>query len=688
MSMYASNNINWEKTPQKNRLKKITFPEGWIDFLYTGYRSDYPGDKRLSQIKIYNFKGDLIKEVRLSQKYVHTKDGTLGPLNLRMFLESVEIHNPTNVEQSELYSFEYNQPTKLPKRYSNEQDFLGYFNANASSEGETPQLYYYNNLDEEIKFVPFRLNSIRGSFSNIQGDYHLSSNSNSLYGLLNKVIYPTKGYTVYEYENDVFRVSKSKITAGTQIAGSARIKSQSIHNSNGDLINKVEYDYLNNEGYISTFPLLALLENYDYNPFKINTVLTYNIPKLGIELTQGSFVGYSKVRETYPISNIVKEYEYTTPKEYPAVRNEMEVIGNDTNNPNSIAMFNDIIKGIAPYFYNDSKNGRLKELKIYENNTLVKKLVNKYKLYRSNVIQRALNSEYNYRQGGFFVSYHSRSIFNQEFLALDTVHKTEYINNEPMSLEESYTYKKNSNALIPKYFPFISTKTIKTTLGEDKIYYSYPFANLYIIGSTPPYPTQLETENRLSKPYSIIHKKDGELITKEKLLYGTYNYNDGNTIFPERINISSVQKNLMNTVNNDIITIDDRDEYGNIITYHTPGNQYTTVIWGYNGNYPIVEIKNMKFQDLDLAKVNIIRAISNNTSNNTDSLINAILDLKGSLPSNTFLEYKIYKPLVGVFIKGDYNGKHTYYEYDSLNRLIKISDNDSNIIKEYEYNYE
>ncbi|KAA5535617.1 hypothetical protein [Paenimyroides baculatum] len=666
---------NWEKIPEKNRIKNIKFSEGKVEFIYAENRLDYAGDSRLSEIKIYNLHGNIIKHVQLNQIYYNTKDGTVGTINHRMFLESVVIKNLADNEQSEVYRFEYNNPERLPQRYSNEQDFLGYFNSNGHTTigTKTPKLYYYHNLDHP-RFLP---NILPPQFNHriiIDGDYSLAPHGNSLYGLLNKVIYPTKGYTTYEYEHDFFKLLNVPIEAG-----SARIKSQKIYDSNQTLVNEVAYEYPNNEGYMNFMPLLASFKKYIPDPnFELGSIMTYNMPKSGIELTQGSTVGYANVVEKFLKSNIKKEFDFTTPLDYPIERNTI-------NTTNSVS--NDVLKHKLPYHFNDQYKGKLKEMRIYDGTILKNKVTNIYKKYKSKEVSLSKTNYFpSFSMGDRMFQYTSNSVYNQEFLALDQSLLVEYEGSQSKTLQKNYTYKTANTIISPVYYPFIATEILKTVNSENKTEYSYPFGSLFVGGA--PYPTQLSIDNRLSDPYATTYTTNDKIIKKQSVLFDSFSYNNGSSMWFPRTNISAIQENFMNTVNTDEIIVDYRDEYGNIVTYHTADNIYFTAIWGYKGSYPIVEIKNTKFQDLDITKVNNIRTISDTGSGNEETLINAIMDLKSSLSGNVFLEYKIYKPLVGVTLKGDVNGKRTYYNYDGLNRLIKIYDDNLNIIKEYEYSYE
>ena len=56
-------------------------------------------------------------------------------------------------------------------------------------------------------------------------------------------------------------------------------------------------------------------------------------------------------------------------------------------------------------------------------------------------------------------------------------------------------------------------------------------------------------------------------------------------------------------------------------------------------------------------------------------------------PQDAFMTTYTYQPQVGMTSKCDERGQVTYYEYDALNRLQAIRDNNNNIVKIIEYNY-
>jgi YD repeat-containing protein len=137
-----------------------------------------------------------------------------------------------------------------------------------------------------------------------------------------------------------------------------------------------------------------------------------------------------------------------------------------------------------------------------------------------------------------------------------------------------------------------------------------------------------------------------------------------------------------------ILYKDRYDNYGNLIEFHNQNGIYTSYIWSYQGKYPIVEIKNAKYEIvasiLGGATINSFSASSpSDTQVNTliNLLRNSLLLKEASISSYT------YKPLVGITSQTDAKGMTTYYEYDAFQRLKAIKDQNGNILKQTDYHY-
>ncbi len=56
-------------------------------------------------------------------------------------------------------------------------------------------------------------------------------------------------------------------------------------------------------------------------------------------------------------------------------------------------------------------------------------------------------------------------------------------------------------------------------------------------------------------------------------------------------------------------------------------------------------------------------------------------------PSAAQMTTYTYNPFVGITSQSDVNSRPTSYDYDGLNRLLNVKDDDGNIVKNYRYNY-
>lgn len=108
-----------------------------------------------------------------------------------------------------------------------------------------------------------------------------------------------------------------------------------------------------------------------------------------------------------------------------------------------------------------------------------------------------------------------------------------------------------------------------------------------------------------------------------------------------------------------------------LIQTHHMGNhmiQDVCYLWSYNGTYPIAEIKNATYSEINslLGESNIV-----NFSNKVTPSLSDIQTFLKPLLSNTkyMITYYSYKPLLGMMTKTDPNGVTTYFDYDSFGRL-------------------
>ncbi|MEY4541314.1 MAG: hypothetical protein RLZZ306_3071 [Bacteroidota bacterium] len=119
------------------------------------------------------------------------------------------------------------------------------------------------------------------------------------------------------------------------------------------------------------------------------------------------------------------------------------------------------------------------------------------------------------------------------------------------------------------------------------------------------------------------------------------------------------------------------DAYGNLTSYKdvNGGDGITnSLMWGYKGQYPVVSI------------INGVPADASALLNETDaSVITSTANaLRTTLP-NAHISHYDYQPMIGLLAQTNPAQLKTSFTYDGLNRLSKVLDNMSYILKAYDY---
>lgn len=162
------------------QLDSIKYPTGKIVFMNdTATRKD-EGAGILKSISLYNPFG-LLKYYQLYTSYYLTGSNTACSAGYRLRLDSIaEIGSMGTKLPS--YKFFYNNTT-LPCRLSNDQDYWGYYNAANNNE-----------------FVSYRT----AQTALLVGANKKTDSVASKAGILEKVVYPTGGYTRYFFESNQY----------------------------------------------------------------------------------------------------------------------------------------------------------------------------------------------------------------------------------------------------------------------------------------------------------------------------------------------------------------------------------------------------------------------------------------------------------------------------------------------------
>ncbi len=174
------------------RLKEISFDNGKIVFSHELNRCDIVGDKALTNIRVFNNANTLIKDLDLHYDYFYsnfidaqTPCNPEQSVNRRLKLIRVE-NKPVKASNSpsQVHSFEYRDG--LPSRMSYSQDHWGYFNGKNND-------YLY----------PKRRVTLMGQNVVLPGANRDVDPHYSGVGMLNRINFPTGGYTIFEFENNL-----------------------------------------------------------------------------------------------------------------------------------------------------------------------------------------------------------------------------------------------------------------------------------------------------------------------------------------------------------------------------------------------------------------------------------------------------------------------------------------------------
>lgn len=235
---YVSNNSpsNTENfiLTKRSLLESIKYEGNEIKINYkdTGYPiKHYEGVSNSLEFNEYVLDNiQVLNNSQLIQNTVFAYDD-LGGVNKRPFLKTI-----TETKSNRVYSFEYFNTTNLPKYITKGLDHWG----------------YWNGRDGNTSLSPF------DTYDFTTGDYTLNNTFRDTeiqkhnVGMLSKIIYPTKGYSTFEYEPNFYgkRIERNSgsaflptLTNNAGVVGGARIHRQYDYSENGGIINDKTYKY-------------------------------------------------------------------------------------------------------------------------------------------------------------------------------------------------------------------------------------------------------------------------------------------------------------------------------------------------------------------------------------------------------------------------------------------------------------
>lgn len=683
------------KITQQQLIDKISWDQGDILFHYDIVREDRLNSKALSEIKIVNKSGQIVKHYKFVYSYFKSSEVECSLNNsancFRLKLDQI-YEVDTNNEKISNYFFKYNSENAIPTLNSKSKDYLGYYNAEPNNVDITysspypliteyffsPNFTFTPNKGR-FSILPFQTNLINSNTSiKIDGQANINPNSFSQAGLLNEIIYPTQGSNKIIYENNKFNLDGIDF-----IAPGNRVKNQIIDDGNGNVISK-HYEYLEADGKSSgtmiNFPKIADL--LFWNSGTKNLVFsTYSYNKSNIELTQGAYIGYSRVTEK--IANKGRtEYYFSSAKEYP---NEYEL-------PQTSFFAKHSFYPATSFNDNDNRRGNLKQKIIYDNNTKLIEETYNYASYKIlNIYNRNHSISTTARTSTGWFENHKEN-YNIKLLnsinRLSTKETIEYLNGKLLKKRLDYTYGSN-------FHPYATE--VKNTDSDGNVY-SKLIGRVQDLPNQGIFETTMIAKNMVKVPISNISLKNFIKYSENRSTYAPVDSapEETNTRYLPKYYFSNIGPSVLDISPNSLdkeSSIDVYDEKSNVVQYTMKNGIPVTIIWGYNKTLPLAEVNGAKLSDISSNLINNIVTKSNEdnivgTSLSEQALINELNIFRNH---SSMLNYKVitytYDPLIGLKSKTNSSGLSEFYYYDDANQLKEIRDTDHSIIKEYEYNY-
>lgn len=651
--------VNLEKL-----LKGIVFPDGRIDFYYDSTRLDVRGGKILKKIEVRNNDGILIKAIAFEQSYFTGASNCTDSFYCsRLRLDAINFFDKNN-DKLPGYTFQYNS-TPLPKRYSINQDYLGFCNgALTTSELDYKTKIFYKQDQGKLSYLPFPFPGYSlicdGNGSKVP-DLNYSS-----CGSLTKITYPTGGYTLFEYELNSFSLLGIEVSAG-----GLRLKQQSVIDNKGILQKKINYNYNKVDG--SSSGQIVNLSNFvsvsAYSDAASSIFQNYN-NKLELNSTS-SFVGYSQVTTTEENNGYtIKKYTNISdsPNEYPIAPT---VLANSYNLNDYNLYFKKLNSGLLPSIFKDLsvKRGNLESIEIFDKkDALVKSVFNEY-LYNK-YDEFPVSQNYTIVNRGAFVLNSETYAKFDSFIDIQSnlLKKTttnEYSSSGVITSETTNTYYADKPFLSEVVQSDSNANTIRNT-------YAYPF-DATVSGFA-----NISALNALN---ILKRVKEIKYINNEIIGTSIYTYQNlgDNKIMP--LNLQTAKGN------NPLDIIESYTKYDlrrNLIEYSKKDAIPNTIIYGYGYQYKIAEIIGASYnQVLTALGISSFETLQIKTNSELEVIFN---NLRAALPYSSVYSYT-YLPLIGVSSITDPRGIISSVEYDTFNRVSKTKDNEQNIIKEQKYNF-
>ncbi|MEN5194497.1 hypothetical protein [Sphingobacterium faecium] len=506
---------------------------------------------------------------------------------------------------------------------------------------------------------------------------------------LKKVIYPTGGYTTYQYEPNREGSQSGSYLGGIRIKSIGHFEGRN-NDYNSPILNfKREYSY---EGGYNRYQIDDNSFKKEY-PIMAESPIHGHMSLRGIKYSSTAFSDLeSSVANTYHtrVSEIVSSqvgfngrlnYQFEL---LPGNNSDLSLFRVEMNDPGGY--MNHYYNGpryLLNYSYRNKPNLLKKETRS-NNNALLRKETWSYttdllgEYVGMKVIPYAHIADFS-EYYPYYYAYIS-SVFNHGLYTVQTgksllYNKTEMVYSSADSLKTETLYSYNSK-----------NQVIKEKAVDSKN---------QVIEKSMVYPADTPNDqnsirmlqiNDVNKVLEETVKIDGIIVSQVKNQYYEL---PGEIFVPDKVR----RYNTDMQVQEDGIVFHKYDAKGNVHSLSRANDVVINYVWSYGKRFPIAEIKGPDYQAIQtlLGGSSVIDNFSNLTNPSKAQIDSFLTPIRTAINGGTLKDVEIssfsYDPLLGIKSQTDSSGKSVYYEYDSFGRLDVVKDDNGAIEKKMDYNY-
>lgn len=678
---------------------------------------------------------DLIKPLRRLSKINISSTINLKSYNFKYSSSTSHRMKLTNIEMVDAlgggtekgnYTFKYNLSDDIsPQITSYNKDDYGFYSTKNNYLG-------YLNDSQAVPIFGFGywLFPFKDNLSNRQSYISNRAPEISKYNtweILNEIVYPSGGYTKFEYEPNMYNSIASNypfvvienMGGIEKPAGGVRLKNIKNFDSNHSLLTSKSFRYVkdyvlgktNSSGVLTHVPTYFDFIKGTPSDFTSHVIDYFNWRSEDIypaDRLRGNHITYSEVTEIDDLDQSFIVYKY---KNFDNGYNDKPYLNYASHHEKDLKDERGAYKNIFNKWDVISmglERGQLMSETLYDKDkTKVKEIINRYNdnPNRFDDHIRILNLYDNhiyYNDGKTYKSftYIASQIYTYTpYLKKKTV--IDYIGgNSIVNSETSYQYN-DTYKLLTEKTEKRGAKTFKTT-------YKYPFdftESVYtgMVSKNIVAPVILEesfiNDTKVSAT-KINYKLNTTIITDPVPYTNNEATSDdaSNTSFltgnnPDIIGTNYVPKDIEVQYKNGVwekqVEFFEYDNRLNLLSSKDITGKTTNYLWSYKKTLPIWTIENVSYGTIiGVTGKNAINDLANDGEPSEEKMnvleqeINANNELKAA-----FKTRYLYDPILGLTYKETPLGTKEYYKYDGFGRLIKVEDGDKNTLIEYEYNY-